>query len=223
LGAAQSYGSPRRAHNRSRFTKLNPLKGLDAEGRRQFAQKYRELQEFLDSPSDRLSVMDSQGIQCAVNFATLPGIEVEFEDDFDGLYANLTALNRYLGEEWGYNYENRLFTPPFISFADPDAALQLLEEIMRTEAPRVIQTSSGPSMHTSAFREHCFVAPFPEENVPRVVDAIGVDPIVFGSDFPHGEGLPDPGLYLGQIATLPLQDQAAIMRGNLARYLGLGA
>ena len=110
------------------------------------------MQEQLDNPADRLTVMDSQGIQAAVNFATLPGTEVEFEDDFDGLYANLTALNRYLGTEWGFNYENRLFTPPFISFADPDAALAQLEDIMKIETPKVIQTSSGPSMHTSPFR-----------------------------------------------------------------------
>src|SRR5579884_1443853 len=111
----------------SLLTKLNPLKDLDADGRRDFAQRYRALQEFLDNPSDRLQVMDSQGIECAVNFATLPGTEAQFEGDLPGLYANLTALNRYLGEEWGFNYQNRLFTPPFISFADPDAALAQLE------------------------------------------------------------------------------------------------
>jgi predicted TIM-barrel fold metal-dependent hydrolase len=71
------------------------------------------------------------------------------------------------------------------------------------------------------FRKHCFVAPFPEENVPRVVEAVGVDPIVFGSDFPHGEGLPEPTMYLGQIATFSEADQKAIMRNNLARYLGI--
>jgi predicted TIM-barrel fold metal-dependent hydrolase len=299
------------------------------------------MQAHLDNPADRLAVMDSQGIEAAVNFATLPGIEVEFEDDFDGLYANLTALNRYLGEDWGYNYESRLFTPPFVSFADPDGALHLLDEIMKVDVPRIIQTSSGPSMHTSPFRpendrfwsicneagirlsthiasvtryaaqgvewdeeevmlgdmdafqwvfyygdrpametvgaailqgwfqrfpnmklllseqgtvwlpytirkmdhaflmgrqatwgklemrpsdyfrQHCFVAPFPEENVPRVVEAVGVDPIVFGSDFPHGEGLPEPTTYLGQIATFSEPDQKAIMRDNLARYLDI--
>src|SRR5262249_22829399 len=51
----------------SLLTKLNPLKGLDADGRRDFAARYRELQEHLDNPSDRLVVMDSQGIQSAVN------------------------------------------------------------------------------------------------------------------------------------------------------------
>ena len=287
--------------------------------------------------------MDSQGIECAVNFATLPGTEPEFEDDFDGLYANLNALNKYLGTEWGFNYENRLFTPPYISFADPDAALDQLDRIMKIEVPRVIQTSTGPSMHTSPFRpendrfwsicneagirltthlasltryaaqgeewnepevmlgdmdafqwvfyygdrpametvgaaimqgffqrfpnmklllseqgtvwvpytlrkmdhaflmgrratwgkmemrpteyfrQHCFVAPFPEENVPRVVEATGIDPIVFGSDFPHGEGLPDPSVYMGQLASFNEEQTHAIMRGNLARYLGTEA
>jgi hypothetical protein len=57
------------------------------------------------------------------------------------------------------------------------------------------------------FREHCFVAPFPEENVDRVIDAVGTKPIVFGSDFPHGEGLPEPELYLGQLKNLNDDDQ----------------
>src|ERR1700722_9245454 len=104
----------------SLLTKLNPLKSLDAAGRREFAEKYRALQEFLDNPDDRLAVMDSQGIEATVNFATLPGSEPEFEDDYEGLYPNLNALNRNLGEVWGYNTEGRLFTPPYISFADPD-------------------------------------------------------------------------------------------------------
>jgi predicted TIM-barrel fold metal-dependent hydrolase len=325
----------------SLLNRLNPLKDLDAEGRKEFAKKYRAMQEQLDNPADRLTVMDSQGIQCAVNFATLPGTEVEFEDDFDGLYANLTALNRYLGTEWGFNYENRLFTPPFISFADPDAALAQLEDIMKIETPKVIQTSSGPSMHTSPFRpendrfwsicseagiklathlasvtryaaqgeewnepevmlgdmdafqwvfyygdrpayetvgaailqgwfarfpkmqlllseqgtvwapyiirkldhafmmgrkatwgtltmrpsdyfkQHCFVAPFPEENVERVVEAVGIEPIVFGSDFPHGEGLPEPQAYLGQLQNFSEDQVKTVMRDNLARFLDL--
>lgn len=49
------------------------------------------------------------------------------------------------------------------------------------------------------FRRHVKVAPYPEENVDRVVEAAGIEPVVFGSDFPHGEGLPDPMLYLSQL------------------------
>jgi len=327
----------------SLLTKLNPLKGLDAEGRREFAKKYRALQEFLDNPEDRLAVMNSQGIEATVNFATLPGSEPEFEDDYEGLYANLNALNRYLGTEWGYNYKNRIFTPPYISFADPEEAVKQLELIMSIEVPKVIQCATGPSMFTSPFRpendrfwsmcseagiklathlasltryarhgeewnekevmlgdmdafqwvfyygdrpametvgaailqgwferfpkmqlllseqgtvwlpylvrkmdhaflmgrratwgkltrrpseyfkDHIFVAPFPEENVDRILEVIGPKPIVFGSDFPHGEGLPDPAVYLHQLKNVSDEDRHAIMRGNLARFLDLPA
>lgn len=74
------------------------------------------------------------------------------------------------------------------------------------------------------FREHFVVAPFPEENVSRVVAEVGVAPIVFGSDFPHGEGLAFPRQYMdAQLADLPADQVRAIMRDNLARFLQLPA
>jgi predicted TIM-barrel fold metal-dependent hydrolase len=71
------------------------------------------------------------------------------------------------------------------------------------------------------FKDHCFVAPFPEENVDRVVEVVGTKPIVFGSDFPHGEGLPEPEMYLGQLKNLDDNDTRLVMRDNLARFLDL--
>ena len=72
------------------------------------------------------------------------------------------------------------------------------------------------------FREHFVVAPFPEENVERVVAEVGVEPIVFGSDFPHGEGLAVPSQYVSaQLGGLPPDQVEAIMSGNLARFLEL--
>jgi predicted TIM-barrel fold metal-dependent hydrolase len=74
------------------------------------------------------------------------------------------------------------------------------------------------------FREHFVVAPFPEENVARVVAEVGIEPIVFGSDFPHGEGLAFPGDYVAaQLGGLPEHQVLAIMRDNLAGFLGIGA
>ncbi len=72
------------------------------------------------------------------------------------------------------------------------------------------------------FREHFVAAPFPEENVRRVVDEVGVEPIVFGSDFPHGEGLAFPAQYAqAQLGDFPPDEVRAIMRDNLARFLGI--
>ena len=55
------------------------------------------------------------------------------------------------------------------------------------------------------FRQHFIVAPFPEENVQRVVAEVGIEPIVFGSDFPHGEGLARPGRVRRRAARLVLR------------------
>jgi predicted TIM-barrel fold metal-dependent hydrolase len=74
------------------------------------------------------------------------------------------------------------------------------------------------------FRQHFLVAPYPEENVRRVVDEVGIEPIVFGSDFPHGEGLAWPSRYVGQqLKNFSEAEQHQIMRGNLAAYLRLPA
>jgi predicted TIM-barrel fold metal-dependent hydrolase len=72
------------------------------------------------------------------------------------------------------------------------------------------------------FRDHFVVAPFPEENVPRAIAEVGIEPLVFGSDFPHGEGLAFPRQYVGaQLGGLPDAQVRAIMRDNLARFLRL--
>ena len=55
------------------------------------------------------------------------------------------------------------------------------------------------------------------------MEVTGIEPLVFGSDFPHGEGLPEPMMYLSQVEKLSAEDQRAIMRGNLARFLGTEA
>lgn len=74
------------------------------------------------------------------------------------------------------------------------------------------------------FRAHFVVAPFPEENVARVVDEVGIESIVFGSDFPHAEGLAFPGDYVAaQLGGFPDDQVRAIMRDNLARFLGIDA
>ena len=70
------------------------------------------------------------------------------------------------------------------------------------------------------FRQHFVVAPFPEENVQRVVAEVGIESIAFGSDFPHGEGLAYPAQYAGaQLSSFSEADQRRIMRDNLEAFL----
>ncbi|MGW0044898.1 amidohydrolase family protein [Rhodococcus sp. NPDC003348] len=80
---------------------------------------------------------------------------------------------------------------------------------------------SFPNDPVEQLRHHVWVAPYYEEDVNALADRIGVDRILFGSDWPHGEGLENPTSYVGDLAGL---DDAAIrkvMRDNAVEYLGL--
>jgi predicted TIM-barrel fold metal-dependent hydrolase len=66
-----------------------------------------------------------------------------------------------------------------------------------------------------------YVHPFHEENVLSLVDAVGADNVVFGSDYPHPEGMFDPVTWVDELETLTVADQAAIMGGNLAKLMGV--
>jgi len=71
-----------------------------------------------------------------------------------------------------------------------------------------------------AFRRNVWVSPFHEDDIAALIDAIGVDKVVFGSDFPHPEGLADPRSYLDHLPPgLADDDVAAIMGANLAEAM----
>lgn len=72
------------------------------------------------------------------------------------------------------------------------------------------------------FREHVYVAPYHEENIPALVDLIGADRVLLGSDFPHPEGLAHPRDFAAGLSDLPTEDVRRIMRDNGRELVGLG-
>jgi predicted TIM-barrel fold metal-dependent hydrolase len=64
------------------------------------------------------------------------------------------------------------------------------------------------------FKEHIWVSPFPEDDIPNVVDAIGAERVLLGSDWPHLEGTPEPIDYLAQLDKLDAASVRRIMRDN---------
>ncbi|GAA3392612.1 amidohydrolase family protein [Cryptosporangium minutisporangium] len=63
--------------------------------------------------------------------------------------------------------------------------------------------------------------PFYEEDVVGLVETVGADRVVFGSDYPHPEGMFDPVTFVDEIEPLADEDKAKIMGGNLSRLMGL--
>lgn len=75
----------------------------------------------------------------------------------------------------------------------------------------------------AAFRRCVFVHPFHEEDTRGLAELIGVDNVCFGSDYPHPEGMYDPITFVDELEGLPVEAQAKIMGGNLARILRVAA
>ena len=72
----------------------------------------------------------------------------------------------------------------------------------------------------AAFRRNVYISPFHEDNLAKLIETIGVDHVLFGSDYPHPEGLAEPCTYLDHLpAGLSTDDVAAIMGGNLDRLM----
>ena len=75
----------------------------------------------------------------------------------------------------------------------------------------------------AAFKRNIYLSPFHEDDIAQLIDLLGVDHILFGSDFPHPEGLAEPCSYLDHLPPgLPAEDVAKIMGGNLGRLMGVG-
>ena len=70
-----------------------------------------------------------------------------------------------------------------------------------------------------AFKRCIYVHPFHEEDPVGLVKLIGADNVLFGSDFPHPEGMYDPVSFVDQLEGLPEEDKAKVMGGNLNRIM----
>jgi len=332
------------------LNKMNPYKGLGPDERKALIARFRAQEESYGNRDLRLALMDEQGINAAIMYpGVMLGLEVEFADDVDAIYANARAFNRWIHEEIGFAHADRMFMPPYVSLADPELATAEVELLIDQGAPMVLlragyahggranpfggrspadpvfdpvwarldeagvrvtthlgATDYGraganwsedpdavlgdfdalqwvlywgdrPAMETvvgmiahnlfgrfpgihvciaeqgtvwlpytlrkldhafllghqakwgkfdrrpsEIFKEHFVVAPFPEENVRRVISEVGVQPLVFGSDFPHGEGIAEPRQYIpAQLDGIDDATVLAFMRDNLARFLRL--
>ena len=64
------------------------------------------------------------------------------------------------------------------------------------------------------FREHVWINPFWEDDIAEVIDLAGPERVIFGSDWPHMEGLPDPAAIEGEIADLDERTRALFLAEN---------
>src|SRR5271170_5908607 len=289
-------------------------------------------------PGPRLEKMNELGLDRTLMFPTLASLlEERLRDDPLAIHVLVHALNEWLDEVWGFNYQNRIFTTPVITMPIVDKAIEELEWAVKRGArcilvrpapvpgfrgprsfalpefdpfwERVVEhdllvgmhsSDSGYSRYTSEWdgadqemlpfqtnamgilnewrpiqdsvgswvihgalyrhpklkvaiveagskwmlplldglaevyrkapeafpsdpvemiKNRIHVSPFFEDGIDDLVNLVGVDQVLYGSDWPHPEGLAEPTFYINALAHLPVEDQAKIMGGNLARLV----
>lgn len=73
-----------------------------------------------------------------------------------------------------------------------------------------------------AFKRNVYISPFHEDKLDVLAGVLGVDHLLFGSDYPHPEGLAEPCSYLDRLPpSFTAEDTAKIMGGNLATIMRL--
>ncbi|MBX6387941.1 MAG: amidohydrolase family protein [Frankia sp.] len=291
----------------------------------------------------RIATMDAQGLDAILLFPTLGcGVEQALRFDVEATMASLHAFNRWLEDDWGYAYQDRIFAAPMISLADPDAAVAEIDRVLGLGArvvhvrPAPVPTGansgrplgdplhdpvwarlaeagvpvafhlgdsgyhamvSGPwggadefapfrspdllgqvligdrAIHDTmatlivggvfrrhpklkvasiengsdwvytlvkglrklanrapwlfaedpldTIRRHVWVTPYYEEDLRKLADTIGVERVLFGSDWPHGEGLADPASFTDELTAFSPEEKERIMRTNCAELIGL--
>jgi predicted TIM-barrel fold metal-dependent hydrolase len=69
-------------------------------------------------------------------------------------------------------------------------------------------------------KAHIWVTPYYEEDIRKLADTIGVERVLFGSDWPHGEGLAEPRSFVDELTDFSPDEVWRIMHDNCAELLG---
>ena len=98
--------------------------------------------------------------------------------------------------------------------------IHLLAKRLRKKANQM--PSAFPEDPLDVLRRNVWATPYYEEDIPHLVDTIGVDRVLFGSDWPHGEGLAEPVDFAKEIEGLGEAGVRKVMRDNVLALLGGG-
>lgn len=92
----------------------------------------------------RVALLDAQHIASCLMFPTLGvGMESSLEHDLPAMQAAFSAFNRWLDEDWGFNYDDRIYAAPYITLSDVDHAVAELEFALSRDARVVNMRASA--------------------------------------------------------------------------------
>jgi predicted TIM-barrel fold metal-dependent hydrolase len=80
-----------------------------------------------------------------------------------------------------------------------------------------------PERPSETFKKNFWMHPFHEEDPRQLVELLGAEHVIFGSDYPHVEGLSDPVAWAEELHGLPDATLRKVMGGNMMDLLGISA
>jgi hypothetical protein len=96
--------------------------------------------------SARLSTMDRQGVSKIWLFPTLGMLYEEIlKHDPEGVGIMFTAFNRWLEEDWGFDFADRIFAGPYISLASVGWACRELDWALDKGARVIVMRPAAPT------------------------------------------------------------------------------
>lgn len=93
---------------------------------------------------------------------------------------------------------------------------RLIDLFQRVQKKMPSEFASDP---VEQFTSHVWINPFHEDDMSDLIDLVGVDRVLFGSDFPHPEGLAAPAEFAHELAPLGEPAVTKIMGANLVDLL----
>ena len=106
--------------------------------------KVEPLREEYQDRDKRIEVMDQQGLGAACcSPPSGAASRKRLSNDIPATMASLSAFNRWLEDDWGFDHEGRLLAAPMLSLADPEAALVEVESLLDRGA-RIVHVRPAP-------------------------------------------------------------------------------
>lgn len=114
-------------------------------------------------------------------------------------------------------YERLFERFPNVRIASVENGAEFLPDLfrkLRQSRDRLAVTGYYKEDPGELFREHVWINPFWEDDVYEVEELMGSNRVIFGSDWPHIEGMPHPLDYESELSRFDEATKAKIMREN---------
>jgi predicted TIM-barrel fold metal-dependent hydrolase len=170
-------------------------------------------------PAERVKVMDAQGIEQCFLFPTLGvGMEQALVNDLPAQRAAFRAFNRWLHDDWSFNFHDRLYAAPYMLLSDVDNAVNELEWVLERDA-RIVCMVAGPVVTETGPKSPA------DPNFDRFwarVNEAGITVAYHGGDYGYGKYVEEWG-EPGALESFKGSPLKGIMLGNRAPFDTMGA